>query len=65
MDRREMLGESVRTITKIVPHLFGVAGGVGLLLKVREPKLPPADNSCFPEPVSKVETDQIEESKDI
>lgn len=65
MDRREMLGESVRTITKIVPHLFGVAGGVGLLLKVREPKLPPADTTCFPEPVVNNETGQLDESKNI
>ncbi len=53
MDRREMLGVTFKTLTHVVPHVFGVSMGIRQLIKVTKPELPPVETTCFPEPGNK------------
>jgi len=51
MDRREMLTESVRSLSRYLPRFFGlgILDGVDHMLKVQDEMLSPKTPGCFPE----------------
>jgi len=57
MDRREMLEESFRNLTRVIPKVFGLGflQGLDQIMKIPEERhTPPA--VCFPEPVVSEDT---------
>lgn len=54
MDRREMLGYSIRRISKVLPGILGATTGLGSILSLTQKDELREEASCFP----KARTDQ-------